>query len=269
MSSSPSKPEHTLAGRTALICGASRGIGRATAMTFAQRGARCVVLARSAEQLRNLVATLPPPSRGDHSVLCADMTDTEGLAECLTRLQTSGHSIDIVINNTGGPAGGPLVEARPEALLAAFRQHVLATQVMVTTLVHGMRERRWGRFVNVLSTSVRVPIPGLGVSNTVRSAMAAHAKTLAGELAPFGITVNNILPGYTRTERMESLAGEAAARMGKSPVDIEAQWLAAVPMGRFADAAEIAEAIAFFASGAAGYITGQSLAVDGGRTGSI
>ncbi len=260
-----------LEGRTALVCGASRGIGRATATMLAERGAALVVLARSSAALEDLLATVPKPRKAGqhHRMLCADMGNTQEFEHALKTLLAQGVTIDIVVNNTGGPPGGPLVTAPPQALLDAFRQHVIATQIMVTTIAPGMMERRWGRVINVLSTSVRVPIAGLGVSNTMRAAMAAHAKTLSLELAPYGITVNNVLPGYTRTDRLMELAKQSAERTGTSAQAIEEQWLKAVPMGRFGEATELAETIAFLASPAASYITGQSLAVDGGRTGSI
>lgn len=266
----PSSPLD-LVGRTALVCGASRGIGRAAAHALASRGASCVVLARNHTQLADLLETLPTAGHAErHRMVCTDMKDTAGLAEVLGELRNeTATGIDIIVNNTGGPPAGPLSEASCEALSEAFRWHLLATQVLVTTMTPGMKERRFGRIINVLSTSVRIPIPGLGVSNTIRAAMAAHAKTLSNELGPYGITVNNVLPGYTKTERFETLATETASRTGKSKAAIEEQWLSSVPLRRFAEPEEVAAAIAFFASPAAGYITGQNLAVDGGRTGSI
>jgi 3-oxoacyl-[acyl-carrier protein] reductase len=236
---------------------------------LAGRGARLVLLARSEEALSQLAARLPHSSIGKHKVAALDMADGTALQSGVSELLTELGTIDILINNTGGPKGGPLTQAQPEAFAAAFQHHVVATQILVSALLPGMTQQRWGRIINVLSTSVRVPIPGLGVSNTIRAAMAGYAKTLSAEVAPHGITVNNVLPGYTKTERLTALAAEASARQNQDVDSIESQWLANVPMKRFGEAAEVAAAIGFFASPMAGYITGQSLAVDGGRIGAI
>jgi 3-oxoacyl-[acyl-carrier protein] reductase len=178
-------------------------------------------------------------------------------------------ALHILVNNTAGPPGGPAHAADPEAYLAVFRQHLVAGQVLVQAVLPGMRAARWGRIVNIISTSVKEPIANLGVSNTVRGAVAAWAKTLAGELGPDGITVNNVLPGYTRTQRLEQILAERAAATGKPPQAIADAMLATVPAGRFAEAAEIAAAVAFLCSPEAGYVNGVNLPVDGGRTRSL
>ena len=177
--------------------------------------------------------------------------------------------VHVLVNNTAGPPGGSAHEAAPEAYLAVFRQHLIANQVIVQALLPGMRAAGFGRIVNIISTSVKEPIANLGVSNTIRGAVASWAKTLASELGPYGITVNNVLPGYTRTQRLEQILAERARATGKDEQDIAAAMLATVPAGRFAEAEEIAAAVAFLCSGAAGYVNGINLPVDGGRTRSL
>jgi len=171
--------------------------------------------------------------------------------------------------STRSPPGGSANAALPEAYLAVFRQHLIANQVLVQSVLAGMRAAKWGRIVNVISTSVKEPIANLGVSNTIRGAVASWAKTLATELGPDGITVNNVLPGYTRTQRLEQILAERSRATGKSEQDIAAGMLSTVPAGRFAEASEIAAAIAFLCTPAAGYINGVNLPVDGGRTKSL
>ena len=185
---------------------------------------------------------------------------TEAQAEALA----SAHPVHILVNNTAGPPGGPAHAAAADAFLDAFRKHLLANQALVQALLPGMRAANWGRVVNVVSTSVREPIPNLGVSNTIRGAVAGWAKTLSRELGPFGITVNNVLPGYTRTGRLDQILHDRAAASGKSEDDVAAGMRQTVPAGRFALPEEIAAAIAFLCSDAARFVNGADLAVDGG-----
>jgi 3-oxoacyl-[acyl-carrier protein] reductase len=177
--------------------------------------------------------------------------------------------VHILINNSGGPPPGAIVDATPQEFLDALRKHLLANQMLVQAVLPGMRAAGWGRIVNIISTSVKEPIPGIGVSNTTRGAVASWAKTLAGELAPLGITVNNVLPGSTHTPRIEQLVTATAQKSGRSEQAVQQEMAAAIPIGRFADPAETAAAVAFLASPAAGYITGVNLPVDGGRMRSI
>src|SRR5690606_36548791 len=170
------------------------------------------------------------------------------------------------VNNTGGPPGGPAHAAAIDEYLAAFRQHLVASQVLVQAVLPGMRGDGYGRVINVISTSVKERIRNLGVSNTIRGAVASWAKTLATELGSFGITVNNVLPGYTRTQRLEQILSDRSKATGKSPEDVASGMLATVPLQRFAQASEIASVIAFLASPAAGYVNGVNIPVDGGRT---
>ncbi|MEN5118274.1 SDR family oxidoreductase [Luteimonas sp. TWI662] len=257
-----------LTGRHALVCGASEGIGRATAHELALLGASVTVLARRSDALQAVCESLPAPAGQAHHALVADMDDLEALR---SRLETHVATVpaQILVNNTGGPSGGPAHTASADAYLGAFRRHLLAGQVLVQALLPGMRAAGWGRIVNVVSTSVREPIAGLGVSNTVRGAVAGWAKTLSRELAADGITVNNVLPGYTRTQRIAQIVADRAARSGQSEDAVIAAMQAAVPAGRFAEPEETAGVIAFLCSPAAAYINGVSLPVDGGRMASI
>lgn len=258
-----------LAGRHALIAGSTQGIGRATAATMARLGARVTLIARNTGQLREVRDSLPRGSAGEHDFLAADFSDPASVRTVVTGYLAKQPPFQILVNNTGGPPAGPVFEATEEAFLAAFRMHVLCNQALVQAVVPGMRAAHWGRIVNIVSTSVREPIKGLGVSNTIRAAVAGWAKTLSRELGPDGITVNNVLPGYTRTGRLESIVAGRASSSGLSPDQITRGMEADIALGRFADAGEIAAAVAFLASDAASYITGVSLPVDGGRLLSI
>ena len=255
-----------LSGKTALVCGASQGIGEAAARALAGMGANVILLARTEAKLTEIARTLPSPEK--HTVVACDIHDRRELGVKLDQLLAK-KPIEILICNTGGPKGGPIVDADDNAFMEAFENHVLANQLLVRKLLPGMKAAKYGRIINVISTSVKVPIPNLGVSNTIRAAVASQAKTMSLELAPLGITVNNVLPGYTRTPRLESLLQAAAAKTGQSLETVTEQWRTSVPMGRFADPSEVANAVAFFASPLASYITGTSLAVDGGRTGAL
>lgn len=256
----------SLEGRRALVCGSSQGIGRAAATALAGLGARVTLLARNQESLEAARAGLPGHG---HDTLSADFRDPAAVqAVVAAHIERTG-AYQILVNNTGGPPGGPAHTADPDAFESAFRQHLVVNQLLVQAVLPGMKDAGFGRVVNVISTSVKEPIRGLGVSNTVRGAVAAWAKTLAGELGQFGITVNNVLPGFTATARLDYIFDDKAAKTGKSRADIEADARATVPLGRFAQPAEIAAAIAFLASPAAAYITGINLPVDGGRTGSL
>ena len=258
-----------LAGRHALVCGASEGIGRAAAEALAGLGADVTVLARREGVLVEVAAALPRVHGSQrHGHVAADSRDGDGLRAAVSAL-VAQRPVQILVNNTAGPPGGTAHEAQPERYVEVFRQHLVANQILVQAVLPGMKAAGWGRIVNVISTSVKEPIPNLGVSNTVRGAVASWAKTLASELGPFGITVNNVLPGYTRTRRLEQILAERSAATGKPAEDIAKGMLATVPAGRFAEPAEVAAAIAFLASPAAAYVNGINLPVDGGRTRSL
>jgi len=254
-----------LSGRHALVCGASQGIGRASAMELAELGASVTLLSRSADALKTATDALPRKHGQHHRWFAADMADTDSLREALAD-SVATHPIEILINNTGGPPGGPAHTATAEAFESAFRQHLLAGQTLVQALLPGMKATGYGRIVNVISTSVKEPIAGLGVSNTVRAAVASWAKTLSGELAADGITVNNVLPGYTRTARLDGLLAAQSRSSGRSEDEIAQGMLATVPARRFGEASEVAAVVAFLCTPAAAYVNGVSIAVDGGRT---
>jgi len=257
-----------LNGRRALVCGASRGIGRAVAQALASAGAEVIAVARDSAALTEVVATLSTAAGQSHQSVALDLGVREALAASIQELAATT-PVQIVINNTGGPAAGPAIEADPGEFEAAFAQHVLAAQRIARALLPGMKNAGYGRIINIISTSVKEPIPGLGVSNTIRGAMANWAKTLSRELGPFGITVNNVLPGFTATERLDYIFQGRADKSGQSIDAVRQQAVASVPAGRFAKPAEIANAVAFLASPAAAYINGINLPVDGGRTGSL
>ena len=257
-----------LRGRHALVCGGSEGIGRAAAVELAQLGADVTLLARREQALREAVEALPCVGAQRHALLVADMADAEALRIAVEALATE-RPVQILLNNTGGPPGGPAHAATTVAYLEAFQKHLIANQTLLQTVLPGMRAARWGRVVNVISTSVYEPIPNLGVSNTVRGAVASWAKTLSRELAGDGITVNNVLPGYTRTQRLDQILADRSAASGKSRDDVAAGMLATVPAGRFAEPRETGGVIAFLCTNAAAYVNGQSIAVDGGRMQSI
>ncbi len=254
-----------LEGKRALVCGSTKGIGRACAIEFARRGAEVVIAARDEAALEALRKELPAPGGQAHTWVAADFKDSAALAAKVEGALSARGPIHVLLNNTGGPPPGPVLEATVDQFLDAFRQHLFANHLLARLVVPGMKSARWGRIVNVVSTSVREPIAGLGVSNTVRAAVAGWAKTLSREVAPFGITVNNVLPGATRTDRMTSLMKTWSEKKGVSVADYEREVVEKIPAGRMAGPEEIAAAAAFLASPAAAYVNGVSLPVDGGR----
>ena len=257
-----------LEGRRALVTGASAGIGRAAAMELAGRGCSVAVLARSASKLEGLVGDLLAAGAPKAWALAADLEDRESLRRILDAHLASTGPIQILVNNAGGPPGGAILEADEMDFIRAFGRLLMAPHLLVKLLVPGMKASGYGRIINVVSTSVREPLPNLGVSNTVRGATAAWAKTLAKEL-PAGITINNVLPGATATERLEKLELANAERTGRTLEQVRADMVKTIPEGRVAEAQEVAALIAFLASPAAAYIRGQSIAADGGRLNAI
>lgn len=258
----------SLKGKRALVGGASRGIGRAVAFELASLGAEVCCIARNQEQLQQLTEQLEASHGQVHEYIAGDSGDFELLAEQVSG-KASSRAFNIVVNNTGGPPDGPAHTADTKAFTSAFTQHVLCSQAILKAVLPGMRESGYGRIINVISTSVKQPIPGLGVSNTIRGAVASWSKTLAGELGLFGITVNNVLPGFTETDRLDEVIGSKSGRSGKTAGETAQAMRASVPLGRFGQANETAAAIAFLASPAAAYISGINLPVDGGRTGCL
>ncbi|MGE0481174.1 MAG: SDR family oxidoreductase [Phycisphaerae bacterium] len=258
-----------LTGKRALVCGSTQGIGRACAELLARQGASVVLAARDDGALRAAVASLDRSAGQTHAHLVADFREPDAVHAAVAAHVVAAGAIEILVNNTGGPSPGPIIDARPDDFTSALRMHLHCNQRLVQALLAGMKQRGYGRVINIISTSVRQPIPGLGVSNTTRAAVAAWAKTLAGELGPFGITVNSVLPGFTRTGRIDDLIRDRAAKQGVAPEEIERAMRREIPLQRFAEPSEIAVAVAFLASPEAGYITGVCLPVDGGRISAI
>ncbi len=254
-----------LTGKNALVGGSSKGIGLAVAMELALLGANVTLVSRSPERLHEALSKLDTTKGQAHDFLAADFTDSADLHRKVLGL-TTAKTIHILVNNTGGPPGGPAETAQVEEFVRAFNNHLLCNHLLVQALLPGMKHSGYGRIVNVISTSVKQPLDGLGVSNTIRGAVANWAKTLANELGRYGITVNNVLPGATMTDRLDEIAEARASKAQESKADIYKKWAGEIPLGRIGQPHEVAAAVAFLASPAAAYISGINLPVDGGRT---
>lgn len=259
----------SLKGKNALVCGSTQGIGKAAAIELASLGANVTLVARNETALQDALESLDSSQGQRHDYFTADFTEPAMLQESLQNYLSNNLPINILVNNTGGPSGGPAHTAGIDAFRAAFEMHLICNQILVQGVMQGMMDSGYGRIINVISTSVKQPLENLGVSNTIRGAVANWAKTLANELGKFGITVNNVLPGATNTIRLQSIIQNKASKTGKEVSEVEHEMLSEIPAGRFAEPEEIAAAIAFLASPAAGYINGINLPVDGGRTKSL
>jgi len=258
----------SLTGKEALICGSTQGIGLAIAKELALLGANCTLVARNETTLIEAVGQLQKNAGQEHRYRVADFQYPEQVKEMIAA-HTMEFPVHILINNTGGPAPGPITEATEDQFLRAFQQHIICNHYLTQAVLPTMKAAAFGRIINIISTSVRIPLNNLGVSNTIRGATASWAKTLSNEVARYGITVNNILPGFTKTSRLTSLITQIAANSG-SPVETVTQQMESdVPAKRFGEVQEIAAVAAFLASPAAAYVNGVSIPVDGGRTGSI
>jgi 3-oxoacyl-[acyl-carrier protein] reductase len=256
-----------LTGKHAIVCGSTQGIGKCTALELASMGASITLVARNEEKLKAVLAELP--SNNQHDYIVADFSNSQALEQKINEWAKE-KTAHILVNNTGGPKGGPIREAKLEEFTSTFNNHLICNHILVTALWPGMKNAGYGRIINVISTSVKQPLDGLGVSNTVRGAVANWSKTLANELGQFNITVNNVLPGATNTVRLQSIAENKAAQSSGINVDeIFSNMAAQSPMKRIAEPEEIANAIAFLASPAASYINGINVPVDGGRTKSL
>ncbi|MBA3901853.1 MAG: SDR family oxidoreductase [Bacteroidetes bacterium] len=258
-----------LTGKKAMVCGSTQGIGKAVAMELAQMGASVVLVARNQESLAKVKNELDASKGQQHDFFAADFSAPEDLKVKAEQYISTNGTIDILINNTGGPPGGPIVNAKTEEFIKTFNNHLICNHILVQAVAEGMKSKCDGRIINIISTSVKQPLKGLGVSNTIRAAVANWAKTLSLELGPFGITVNNVLPGATNTVRLSSIIEAKAAKTGHSKEFLRDEMLSEIPAGRFAEASEIANAVAFLASPAAAYINGINVPVDGGRTGNL
>jgi 3-oxoacyl-[acyl-carrier protein] reductase len=254
---------------TAVVCGSSQGIGKAIAIQMAAQGIQVVLVGRNESRLNEVWKELPQISNPHPKPLVADFSKPEEVKTTINMWVSEGNCAQILVNNSGGPKSGPMVLAEPEEFLAAFNQHLICNHIMMQALLPGMKTAGFGRIINIISTSVKQPLANLGVSNTIRGAVANWSKTLANELGQFGITVNNILPGATHTGRLEEIAGVRASKTGESIVEIFEDMGRETPMNRIAQPEEIAAAAVFLASEAASYINGINLPVDGGRTKSL
>ncbi len=255
-----------LTNKTALVCGASQGLGLACATELAMLGANIIAVSRSEEKLKQAIETLDTSKQQQHSSIALDLSDTAEVKRCITHLLQSINPIHILVNNAGGPPSMPMINTDSVEIEKAFRTHVLSSHIMAQLLVPGMKAGGFGRIINIVSVSVKEPINGLGISNLVRAAVANWAKTLANEIAGFGITINNVLPGFTNTARLEGMLDKQSSEQNISKEDIIKRTAAAIPAGRIGEPSEFGAAVAFLCSPAAAYINGINLPVDGGRT---
>ncbi len=260
----------SLYGKNALVCGSSKGIGKAAAVQLAALGANITLVSRSPEKMSSIIKEMDMdiPKGQDHDFLVADFSDSTDLQKKVRGLSLK-RNYHILINNTGGPAGGDVYSAKTEDFIKAFHNHLICNQLLTQLLVPGMKKDNYGRIINIISTSVKVPITGLGVSNTTRGAVANWAKTLSNELGQFGITVNNVLPGFTATDRLREVVESRAKKEGITYEQMAQRLKESTPIKRFADPLEVGAAIAFLASPSAAFINGINLPVDGGRTPSL
>lgn len=258
-----------LSGKTALVCGSTQGIGYASAVELALLGANVTLVARNEQKLAEAVDSLDI-SRGQlHRYFVADFADSGNVKEAINGYLRLVPDVHILVNNTGGPSGGAIIDEDPEKFLKTFEMHLINNQILAQAVVPSMKQAGFGRIVNIISTSVKQPIVGLGVSNTIRGAVANWAKTLSLELGRFGITVNNVLPGYTRTSRLDAVLGMRAEAQGKTVDEVATHMESEIPVGRFAEPEEVAAAVAFLCSPAAASISGINIPVDGGKTGNL
>lgn len=254
-----------LQNKNALVCGSTQGIGRATAISLAKEGVNITLMARNEKALKEVLYDLPQNGKQHHGYLVADFSDLDQIKNIIS----TNNSFHILINNTGGPKSGTIIDASVEEFTAAFQMHVLVNQILSQAVVPFMKKECFGRIINIISTSVKEPIPGLGVSNTIRNAVANWSKTMAAELAEFGITMNNVLPGFTDTARLDQIIKIKATAANTSVEKMSEIMKNYVPAKRFAKPEETAAAVVFLASNSASYITGVNLPVDGGRTKSL
>lgn len=258
-----------LTGKTAVVCGSTQGLGYACAIELALLGAHVILVARNEEKLKNTIKKLDTSNGQTHSYLVADFADPEHVKNAIEGFVSEQREAHILVNNTGGPAGGTVLNASTDEFLQAFNSHLICNQILVQALVPGMKKAGYGRIINVISTSVKQPLQGLGVSNTIRAAVANWSKTLSFELGSFGITVNNVLPGFTQTVRADYVIEKKAADTKQTPEAVLAALVKEIPVGRIGQPEEFGAAVAFLASPAAAYINGINLPVDGGRLTSL
>lgn len=258
-----------LTNKNALICGASQGLGLATATELAMLGANVIVASRNEEKLQSVAAQLNISKGQQHTYLAIDLSQPESVKQSVASFLKKGNIIHILINNAGGPPSGPMIDTEAAEIEKAFQTHVISSHLLAQLVIPGMKNEGYGRIVNILSTSVKQPIIGLGISNLIRAGVANWAKTLANEISNYGITVNNVLPGFTNTDRLSYLFKKQASDRGLTQEDILEMTISSIPAKRLGEPAEFGAAVAFLCSPAAAYINGINLPVDGGRTGSL
>ena len=251
-------------GKVALVSASSKGLGRAIAEELAAEGANLVLCARGADALRATADSIRKSSGVTVVEVAADVSQQSGLDRVASTALDKFGRVDILVTNSGGPPSGQFESFTPEAWDAATRLLLTSAVGLARAVLPGMKERRWGRILSVTSIAVKQPIDGLMLSNSLRAAVTGFARTLANEVARFNITVNTIMPGFTRTDRVEELARQTAEKAGASSTDLVAKWEREIPIGRLAEPREFAALVAFLASERASYITGSSIAVDGG-----
>ncbi len=258
----------SLTGKNAVVCGSTQGIGLAIAKELALLGANCTLIARNERALRDVIPQLDTSLGQQHDFLIADFSKPEDVRQAIDE-HVKQHIVHILINNTGGPPAGMIMDAKEEEFLKAFNQHLVCNHILTKAVVPSMKKEGYGRIINIISTTVRIPLKNLGVSNTIRGAVASWAKTMANELGQFNITVNNLLPGNIETQRLAFVIDASARNANTSSDKVEQSMKNEIPMKRFGEPSEIAAVAAFLASPAGSYVSGVSIPVDGGKTGSI
>ncbi|PWJ42108.1 SDR family oxidoreductase [Sediminitomix flava] len=258
-----------LTNKNALVCGSSQGIGFASAIELAKLGANVILLARNQERLEKALDSIPNNGTQNHQLLCANFDEPNLLKKVIDDFLTDHKPIHVLVNNTGGPNGGPIINAELDEFENAFSRHLKCNHILMQAVLESMKSEGYGRIINVISTSVKAPLNGLGVSNTIRGAVASWAKTVSNEVAKYGITVNNVLPGATMTARLESIIAKKAEKLGTTSEAVSQEMMREIPAQRFGEAQEVANAVAFLATPAASYINGINVPVDGGRTPSL
>jgi 3-oxoacyl-[acyl-carrier protein] reductase len=258
-----------LTGKRALVCGSTQGIGKASALQLSSLGASVTLVARNEDALKTTLKELATNAGQKHDYIVANFDKPEELKASVEKYLIGGNEFHILVNNSGGPSGGEITQAKPEDFINTFQRHLICNHLLTQLVIPGMKKNRYGRIINIISTSVKEPIKGLGVSNTIRAAVANWSKTMSFELGLFGITVNNVLPGATETARITDIVSNTSKKTGKSEEQVKADMLSKIPAGRFAKPEEIAYAVAFLASPEASYINGTNMPVDGGRMGCL
>jgi len=258
----------SLENKTAIVCGSTQGIGLASAIELSKLGATCILMARNEASLKEAIKQLDVSFGQKHDFLVADFDKPDSVKGAI-EVYLLAHTVHILINNSGGPNGGPIISAEEEDFINTFNRHLICNHILTKAIVPSMKAAGYGRIINIISTSVKIPLNNLGVSNTIRGAVASWSKTMANELGQFNITVNNVLPGATSTGRLQSIIESNAGKKNTSVDAIEEEMKKEIPMKRFAEPSELGNVVAFLASPAASYINGVNIPVDGGRTGSM